>query len=71
MPIFDSLVTIIIIATGVEIADAFFKIVIDEVNGDPHAQAFVIPHGSRFTVHGSRKDSKNRLDLYAIHHCSP
>ena len=34
------------LATGVEVADAFFKIVIDEVEGNPRAQAFVIPHHS-------------------------
>ncbi len=32
------------LATGIEIADAFFKIVIDEVDGKPRTQAFVIPH---------------------------
>jgi len=35
------------LATGVEIADAFFKIVIDEVDGDPRAQAFVISQSRR------------------------
>ena len=32
------------LATGIEIADAFFKIVIDEVDGKPRTQAFLIPH---------------------------
>ncbi len=42
-PIFDK--DIETLALGVEIPDAFFKIVIDEVDGKPRALSFVIPQG--------------------------
>jgi endonuclease G len=40
-PIFDNEVDTI--ASGIEIPDAFYKIIIDEVNGSPRAIAFLIP----------------------------
>jgi hypothetical protein len=42
-PIFDDEVETI--ASGVEIPDAFYKIIVDEVNGSPRVIAFLIPQG--------------------------